>query len=204
MTRSRLSRASLEQRPGRCRASRSPVPEGPCRRGRTRAAPRPPTTTTSESRAIAARRCVSRRALSGVTRRFRTPRLGQGVLDAHRARGTGRRRPRRAPSARRTGPRRSRRRRCPRAGSASGRAMPASGSAGRTGTGTTPARETAISAASMTRAPSLPVPPPARKRVVRCSTADCGWSVTSASLSASAPSALDDRSARRAAAGRRR
>ena len=47
--------------------------------------------------------------------------------------------------------------------------MPASGSAGRTGTGTTPARETAISAASMIRAPSLPVPPPARKRAVSCS-----------------------------------
>ncbi len=52
--------------------------------------------------------------------------------------------------------------------------MPARGSAGRTGTGTTPARDTAISAASMIRAPSLPAPPEARKRAVICSAADCG------------------------------
>ena len=53
--------------------------------------------------------------------------------------------------------------------------IPASGSAGRTGTGTTPARETAISAASMIITPSLPVPVPAWKRAVSCSAADWGW-----------------------------
>jgi len=51
-------------------------PDGPWPPSTKTAAPRPPTTMTSESTATAARRCISRRALSGVTRRFRTPRLG--------------------------------------------------------------------------------------------------------------------------------
>ena len=65
---------------------------------------------------------------------------------------------------------------------------PASGSAGRTGTSERPRVVGATSVASNAMAPSLPAPSAARKRWWRCSIADCGWSVTMASLSSSAPS----------------
>ncbi len=65
---------------------------------------------------------------------------------------------------------------------------PASGSAGRTGTGARPRAVAETSAASKAIAPSLPAPPSATNRWWRCSMADCGWSVSIASLSSSAPS----------------
>ena len=64
---------------------------------------------------------------------------------------------------------------------------PASGSAGRTGTSDFDLYVAPTSFASNASAPSLPLPSAATKRACRCSIADCGWSVTSASLRASVP-----------------
>ena len=64
---------------------------------------------------------------------------------------------------------------------------PASGSAGRTGTSVLALCVAPTSLASNARAPSLPLPSAATNRAWRCSIADCGWSVTSASLRASVP-----------------
>ena len=64
---------------------------------------------------------------------------------------------------------------------------PASGSAGRTGTSDLDLYVAPTSFASNASAPSLPLPSAATNRACRCSIADCGWSVTSASLRASVP-----------------
>ena len=65
---------------------------------------------------------------------------------------------------------------------------PASGSAGRTGTSVRARLVDETSVASKAIAPSLPEPSAATNRWWRCSIADCGWSVSIASLSSSAPS----------------
>ena len=65
---------------------------------------------------------------------------------------------------------------------------PASGSAGRTGTSVRARLVDDTSVASKAMAPSLPEPSAATNRWWRCSIADCGWSVSIASLSSSAPS----------------
>ena len=64
---------------------------------------------------------------------------------------------------------------------------PASGSAGRTGTRDLALWVAPTSVASKANAPSLPLPSAATNRACRCSMADWGWSVTSASLSESVP-----------------
>ena len=64
---------------------------------------------------------------------------------------------------------------------------PASGSSGRTGTSVRDLCVAPTSLASNATAPSLPLPSAATNRAWRCSIADCGWSVTRASLSASVP-----------------
>ncbi len=65
---------------------------------------------------------------------------------------------------------------------------PASGSAGLTGTSVRDLDVAETSAASNAIAPSLPDPSAATNRWWRCSMADCGWSVSIASLSSSTPS----------------
>ncbi len=65
---------------------------------------------------------------------------------------------------------------------------PASGSAGRTGTRVRARLVEDTSVASNAIAPSLPEPSAATNRWCRCSMADCGWSVSIASLSSSEPS----------------
>ena len=65
---------------------------------------------------------------------------------------------------------------------------PARGSAGRTGTRVRVRLVWATSVASKAIAPSEPEPSAATNRAWRCSIADCGWSVSIASLSSSAPS----------------
>ncbi len=64
---------------------------------------------------------------------------------------------------------------------------PASGSAGRTGTSVLDRLVDDTSVASNAMAPSLPEPSAATNRWWRCSIADCGWRVSIASLSSSAP-----------------
>ena len=65
---------------------------------------------------------------------------------------------------------------------------PASGSAGRTGTSVRAAGRRARPRSPRTRWPRRePEPSAARNRAWRCSIADCGWSVSIASLSSSAP-----------------
>ncbi len=64
---------------------------------------------------------------------------------------------------------------------------PARGSSGRTGTSVRVFCVAPTSVASKAKAPSLPWPSAATNRAWRCSMADCGWSVTSASLRVSVP-----------------
>ena len=138
--------------------------------------------------AIAARRCVSRREASGRDAAVGRPAPRQQVVQTRDRPLERRRRPRPGRCRRRTDTRRRRPGRCRRAGSASGPGAPASGSAGRTGTRIRPRVVGATSVASNAIAPSLPEPSAALKRWWRCSIADCGWSVTIASLSSSGPS----------------
>ena len=146
-----------------------------------------PATATNASSATAARRCVSIRdaragdlAGAGLAAR-------EHVLDAARSRARTRCRPRCAPWSRR------RRSAAALAVTVSARGIgdlsgaPASGSAGRTGTSVFALWVAPTSFASNASAPSLPLPSAATKRAWRCSIADCGWSVTSASLRASVP-----------------
>src|SRR6516225_9579388 len=137
--------------------------------------------------ASAARRCVSRREESGVTRRYagfrrgmrswsRAPKRSKALPAAVFA----------LPAAAVTA--------MPAAWtlSASGigerSGAPASGSAGRTGTSVLARLVDETSVASNAIAPSLPEPSAATKRSCRCSIAGCGWSVSIASLSSSGPS----------------
>ena len=69
---------------------------------------------------------------------------------------------------------------------------PASGSAGRTGTSVRARLVDDTSVASKAIAPSLPEPSAATNRWWRCSIADCGWSVSIASLSSSGAELGDD------------
>ena len=145
-----------------------------------------PATATNASRATAARRCVSMRDAVPVT--LRAPVLRRGSMSWIRQ--IARSNP--LPAALRAfvAP-------APIAAalavtvSASGMGdlsgAPASGSAGRTGTSVFALWVAPTSFASNASAPSLPLPSAATKRAWRCSIADCGWSVTSASLRASVP-----------------
>ena len=69
---------------------------------------------------------------------------------------------------------------------------PASGSSGRTGTRVRDLWVAPTSLASNATAPSEPRPSAAANRAWRCSMADCGWSVTSASFRASVPDPRHD------------
>ncbi len=148
--------------------------------------PRAPATTTKASSATAARRCISMREAAPVTLRALDLRCGSRSWRRQIARW----KPLPAALRARVAP-------APIAAaldvtvSASGMGdlsgAPASGSAGRTGTSDLDLYVAPTSFASNASAPSLPLPSAATNRACRCSMADCGWSVTSASLRASVP-----------------
>ena len=148
--------------------------------------PSPPKTTRNARSATAARRCVSRRDASGVTRRYAGRRRGRRSWARTTTRSS-------APPAAVFALADAARTAVPAAWtlSASGigerSGAPASGSAGLTGTSVRWRAVALTSVASKAIAPSLPLPSAATNRWWRCSIADCGWSVSMASLSSSGP-----------------